>query len=53
MTMPSWRFVDERNHIDGIANFWNRAKRQIRNSSVSQVLGSGVFEGVRVTFQQQ
>ena len=26
----SEKFVDERNHIDGIENFWNQAKRHLR-----------------------
>ena len=26
----SERFVDERNHINGIENFWNQAKRHLR-----------------------
>jgi transposase-like protein len=37
-------FADEQNHINGIENFWEPAKRICANSTVSQWLISGYFQ---------
>ena len=46
-------FADRKNHINGIENFWNQAKRHMRRfNGVSKATFPLFFEGVRVAFQQ-
>ena len=46
------RFAKRQNHINGIENFWNQAKRQMRKDNGRKPENFyGFFERVRVAFQ--
>ncbi len=47
----STHFTERQNHINGIENFWNRAKRHLRKfNGIPKEHFWAVFKGVRMAF---